>query len=378
MDVLLKIDLDIFALLVLIIIFLSTWKRGYRQEFHGKLFLGLLFSNFLVLSLELAGRAVNGVPGLYSVNVVFNTLLFAVNILPAVFWLLYVHYQLHGEMKGLKRTFIVLAIIFVLHAAVALSSPFTGLMFRIADGNTYVRGPAYAVTAILNFGMTGYAFVYVLAHRGHTERKKFISLLLFPVLPALGGIIQAVVYELTTIWTFMALAVLMIFINVQNKMLYTDFLTGLSNRRQLDEYLRRKISEARESKSFGLVMMDIDDFKKINDTYGHAEGDRALEEIASVISSALRKEDFVARYAGDEFVAVLDTDGEEALEKAVGRIEKAVNERNESSDKPYEITLSIGYDLYSGGQAAGAENFFEEADELMYLRKRAAQEKTAF
>ncbi len=99
-------------------------------------------------------------------------------------------------------------------------------------------------------------------------------MLLFPLLPGVAAIAQIAVYEINVIWSALTLSVFLVYINVQNTRINTDYLTGLSNRRQLDEALVRRIQPRGEA--FGVIMIDLDDFKTINDNHGHSAGDEAL------------------------------------------------------------------------------------------------------
>ncbi len=90
----------------------------------------------------------------------------------------------------------------------------------------------------------------------------------------------------------------------------TDSLTGCANRRALDRRLREELDRARRGgQTITIVLLDIDDFKRINDTYGHPIGDRVLKELAGVLKKELRTIDFLARYGGEEFVVILPQTG---------------------------------------------------------------------
>ncbi|MFW5690013.1 MAG: diguanylate cyclase domain-containing protein, partial [Spirochaetota bacterium] len=339
--------------------------------------LGLLVSNLVLLVLEMATRGLNGVPGDGARTAVWvgNLLLFACNLLPALFWILYVTFHATHDEVRVRRAARVLLVLLGLHALAVFSTPITHLMFTVDSANRFARGSGYAITAALNFGLVGYSFVYTAVKHEAMTRKQLVSMLLFPVFPAVGAVVQVIHYDLPLIWSTLSLSVILVFINVQTELLNTDYLTGLANRRSLHDYLRRKVAEASRSRTFAVLMIDLDDFKSINDRFGHQEGDVALERTARVISSAVRSEDFVARYAGDEFVVVLDIGDREALGRAIARIESALAAYNRDSDKPYVLSFSLGAGIFSESGARDLDRFIQEVDERMYEAKRRRSAK---
>ena len=157
----------------------------------------------------------------------------------------------------------------------------------------------------------------------------------------------------------------------------TDTLTGLFNRRLFDERLNGEMQRShRYGKSFSLMMLDIDHFKKVNDSYGHPAGDAVLRQLAAVLREQTREVDTVARYGGEEFVIVApESDGSSA--KLVGeRIRKAVAGTAFILPDGREIgvTVSIGIACYPRC-ADGAEAMIERADKALYLAKREGRNR---
>jgi two-component system, cell cycle response regulator len=152
---------------------------------------------------------------------------------------------------------------------------------------------------------------------------------------------------------------------------YTDHLTGLYNRRYLMDLLDREFSRTRRSSHpLSLIILDVDNFKEINDQFGHQGGDTALQEIARQFRGELRDYDSAVRFGGDEFVAVLpDTAVQDALMVAE-RIRKAIEEgRFPGRCASLRVTASLGVAVYPGIAEASVEGLIREADSALYRAK---------
>ncbi len=121
-------------------------------------------------------------------------------------------------------------------------------------------------------------------------------------------------------------------------------------------------------------MLDIDNFKRINDTLGHDAGDAALETAVRLVRGSLRSRDFVARYGGDEFYVVLDgISMERDLHLVVDKIQAAARKHNESRRTPFRIEFSVGCAVYNPDSGMDMDHFLKHIDALMYLDKRQKQ-----
>ncbi len=151
----------------------------------------------------------------------------------------------------------------------------------------------------------------------------------------------------------------------------TDYLTGLYNRRYLMESLSREILRAdRKDGSLSLIVIDIDHFKRVNDTYGHQQGDQVLQIVSGIMKKELRSYDIAARFGGEEFFAVLpDVNADEALLVAE-RIRSAVEEfRFENELYDLELTISLGVADLSYLSCQSVDNFIKLADDALYRAK---------
>ncbi|ROR32266.1 GGDEF domain-containing protein [Inmirania thermothiophila] len=154
-----------------------------------------------------------------------------------------------------------------------------------------------------------------------------------------------------------------------------DALTGAGNRAALDEELRRQMDLARRGgHSLGLLMLDLDHFKEINDRLGHAAGDEVLRECAARIRGAMRRSDLLFRYGGEEFVILLPDAGCEAAVALAERIRRAVSARPfRLREETVRVTVSVGIACHRPGEPQAA--LLERADRALYAAKRAGRNR---
>jgi diguanylate cyclase (GGDEF)-like protein len=158
-----------------------------------------------------------------------------------------------------------------------------------------------------------------------------------------------------------------------------DSLTGLLNRRMLDEYLPQLVEKSRDDASPMTVMMiDVDDFKLLNDTLGHAAGDEFLRSLGQLIRSTLRETDFAFRYGGDEFVLVLPEADKAHAEPLSARLSSLVDGITRTLKVPRPPRLSIGMlEVWTLPPATPANEILAQADRLLYEMKVERKRKRA-
>jgi diguanylate cyclase (GGDEF)-like protein len=150
-----------------------------------------------------------------------------------------------------------------------------------------------------------------------------------------------------------------------------DPLTNLSNRRGFSMLCEQPLELAnRTKKPLTLMFVDIDRMKGINDTFGHAEGDRALVDTAGLMVTTFRKSDIIARLGGDEFCALLAESTEEGSKLVVDRLQANVAAFNAGSRRGYTLGLSVGMASYNPDAPCSIETLLERADQAMYRHKR--------
>ncbi|MCZ6698762.1 MAG: diguanylate cyclase [Planctomycetota bacterium] len=165
--------------------------------------------------------------------------------------------------------------------------------------------------------------------------------------------------------------------NALQQMAIRDPLTGLYNRRHFNELLNRLYAEAqRYDTDLTCMMIDLDDFKRVNDTLGHLTGDKLLKRVATVIRSTVRKSDVPVRYGGDEFLVLLPRTSPEAAQQMAKRLLNGFRDDiSNDSTEPFGTSLSIGLASREQDQPPTAEALVSLADEALYLAKSGGKDR---
>lgn len=202
-----------------------------------------------------------------------------------------------------------------------------------------------------------YFVTKVIANR-ITFEKRIYYLILFP---SLGGLIDILFNTQGFLTFFYSLSALFSYIFMHDMAINRDSLTGANNRRYLDSYVYSS------DKKYAVYMIDIDDFKKTNDTYGHDKGDNVLVDLVEILKSSVRTTDSVIRTGGDEFVIIAAMKNDNDIKVIYNRINDNIKKHNQQNK--IKISISIGYDLYSSHLDFNV--FLDNIDKKMYRSKKA-------
>jgi diguanylate cyclase (GGDEF)-like protein len=284
-------------------------------------------------------------------------------------WILYTDYQIKKSEAYVKKIFFILGCIFLLNGFLSVVSLWTGWYFSIDDHNLYHRGDYIWIFLALCYSLILFSFFSVLFNRSKIDKKHYMSLLLFFVPYLIGTTLQVLYLGVSFAWIGMMIAMLILYVNIQVSLLNADHLTGAFNRRQLEGYLSDKIKNNMAKEPFSAILIDLNDFKIINDKYGHNTGDEALKDAVSILRKSLRQSDFIARFGGDEFIVVMDVGNREILNQTTERILNNVACFNSETQKPYRLSFAMGYDVYDSHSKMTYEEFIMKLDRLMYLDK---------
>ncbi|MCL1816297.1 MAG: GGDEF domain-containing protein, partial [Clostridiales bacterium] len=352
---------------LLVLTDLSMNRSPDKYQFRT-ICLMILSTTFTIL-LEMTYDFIGGKPGAPSFFIIsfVNYLFFTAKIIAHTSVILFLDYNIYMDSRRLKKLLYVIFIINGLNIlALALNIPFQ-YMFQITGENLYVRGDFFIVHAIIAYIPLAVIFADVWQGRQHINRRKFFLVLMLMIPIPVGTTLDVLFLQSRLTWPVFCLSLLFAYIFLIHSDNRLDSLTGVANRRSADEYL---LSVARNMKSrvYSIIAIDMDDFKQINDTFGHATGDAALIDAAAILKMSARHTDFVARTGGDEFLIVVPDN--KNVEYTVDRIQKNLADFNVKNKRLYTpIKMSMGYTLYTAGGDMTMDECLSFIDNMMYKEK---------
>ena len=285
------------------------------------------------------------------------------NVMIGYLWAKFIMVHMNIPFSDIRRN--IYRTIGLISIVLLVINIFYPLVFSVSDGR-YQRGFAYIIFLIFAaFYILDSLYLYVKRVKKNGSLKLFpVHIFLIPVI--LGVVIQAFFVEIAITWTSIAISVAGIMTALKNEIIFTDCLTGLYNRVYL-EFLHKRACNKKDCWVSG-IMIDLNGFKQINDNYGHAEGDLALCIVADLLRKSFSEYGVVTRYAGDEFVIMLNTTDDQLIQKIIKSAKKNFVTENEKNDKPYQLSASMGYAITNLSNET-IDDFMNRIDEQMYQDK---------
>lgn len=360
--------------LLLALLVSSHIRRADDEHVEVKLFTIITILTMIACVVDFFMFYVDGKPGLIMrmINMLGNTYCFIANPLFIASWCVYADLRLYHSVARIKKVYRIAMIPAEVMVIIAIVNNFVPLIYFIDEFNVYHRLPLSYVYYLVD---AGYLLLSVIILKNY--EKKYGKVRFFPmylmVMPiVLGCALQAIFFGISLIWVSLAVGLTSIYMSLQNEFSYLDRLTGLYNRAYLDYQLdsARKDNGGR----FGAIMIDVDYFKQINDTYGHSIGDEALIDVARVITLSKPDKAVATRFAGDEFILLVKNTSDREMQSIIESIRDEVNMFNDTENRQYKLSLSLGYSIYDPAKDT-VDDFLKHMDDNMYDEKNAKHAK---
>ena len=374
------IEIDCICLFALMFVVKSMHNKGSmiassKYIYHAGYFTMLVIL-MDILSLLIENKRIGFLNDCIPINYLVNIVYYLGSACSSYLWFMHVEYTIDNVFWSQKKQLLISQIPVFISFILSVMTVFNGVLFYIDSNNSYNRGPYFYLNNIICYSYAIicciHALIVSINIRDYLKKKQLRLLACYIFFPVLFALIQLFFPEIPTILVGMTVPVIYIYTEFLDLQISTDYLTGLNNRNQLMRYFDMLETNPTKDKEIYLFMFDVDSFKKINDTYGHAEGDRALIKTAEILKScAGAYGGFVARLGGDEFTYVAEFESDEYVSEIKAYFEKATAEASKSLE--YTLGLSIGCAKFTPGLKIS--ELFQRADTDMYAVKAARKKQ---
>lgn len=357
---------NLFGLVLMLILLLSRgWMTRVKSR-ESKLLFIMILTVIVGCIVEPLAFILDGIPGKFNHIMVFisNTILFSLNVIIGPCYVTLITSHINKTLSRIQV--IVVFTLCVLEMLMLFINIFVPIIFIVGPDNIYVRKSFFWVYIAVEAGMMLYGLLVFFIARGKGKLLKFFPAWQFFIPIFVGLLLQGLMYGVSVIWPSVGIAVCSTVLCLQNENIFLDKLTGVFNRYYLDEL--KKGFKSEKKGTIGAMMLDMNGFKHINDTYSHEEGDIALKNVSSILKKVIASNGTIVRFAGDEFVILVKTSTKAELDEYKNRINKAFDEYNSTSGKPYKLSVAIGTDLYDLKQG-DVSTLLNSIDSLMYMDK---------
>lgn len=372
----LYIELNIFSIILLLIVYFNLNSvYSSKDATDQRLFKVLVFAVIMILIFDSGMWFFDGkqFPGATMMNYLVTIIYLVLNPSACLLWLLYGDFKINNNTERLKKKLPYYCIPFIINALLVLISIYMGWLFTIDSMNIYHRGAFMFLTPVLSFSYFAIVFFQVAMeakrHNNVIAKETLYYFFIFPIPPIIGALIQMMYYGISVIWIGVVISIFVIFVNVQNNQIYLDQLTHLYNRRYLDSHFNNISSKLGKGNKFFVMMIDVDEFKDINDEYGHLSGDAALIAIADLLKKVGKKQICIIRFGGDEFVLIGRCNGEDEMEAIYDNVLDELEQFNSREKFPFDISVSIGCAIHDELSDINIYEYIRCADVQMYANK---------
>lgn len=366
------IILNFYTALLLILVLIFQGKTINTKS--AEHFVQLVVMTFILVAAETVGHIGELYPENYSIGMKIGYyIIYALDPADYLFTILYINCWLdETKAKFQKEVTLVYRIFMGLNfVLVTISVLFNLDWFYYFDGMNYVRGPYFLVRGAFVLLLCVLVSVYVLINYNAIYTGYVKPILAFPLIAMFGAFLQIFFTDMNMTYASITIGILIVFFYLQTKNLDIDYLTGALNRRGIDIVMENRIKNSLSTgHQFSAIMMDLDRFKEINDTYGHNEGDYALKIVSAILYKVFSDDAAIGRFGGDEFCVISNISSQDELEERIELIDDEMELWNYKSEKPYKLEISKGSMIYNPANSMSVKQFQIAIDELMYIQKR--------
>ena len=355
---------------IIMMAFLLFCRSRNRESIHGddRIYDCMTIVTILGAALETLSFVVDrqSFVGARFLNYLSSSISYLATGVIGFLWCLYVDLHIYKNHARYRRNVRFVAIPLLIELVCVLYNLLgNGFVFSVSADNVYSRG-SFTVIGYLTVYLYFLYSIYLVYH----SQEEGLNLDFFPIFYfmgpcVIGAVVQFLYFGITSSWISVAVSLTFVQMQAYSENISTDSLSGLYNRRYLDRILALK--DHLMQKSVYGIMMDVNDFKQINDLYGHSMGDQAIRVMGDILLKSVPDGGIPIRFAGDEFVVLLVQDDPNAVFETMTEINRRLDVLNRSGAEPFKLSVSMGQAKLD---PSDPETFLREMDERMYEEKR--------
>lgn len=367
-------EINILCMVIMIVIAIKSAVSGFGHSARVRLFRASLWF----------AAAANGFDFLWNLNLrcqwpVNATIMWCIDFLYFVSfglssycWLIFTESRINKSILKSKSILTLLLVPLAVLVTLLIASYFNGCLFYFDAAGNYHRGSLFYLQQILSYCYFCISSLRCLTaifkKENYNHRLDFLTLASFMVAPLIGGVIQIIFQDVPVLSVGIVISFLLAYINIIESLISLDPLTGISNRKKLLQQLLYRLQNIKPDEKLYFLFIDVDKFKRINDSYGHVEGDRVLTDIALLLTRHTTGTDScVGRYGGDEF-AVIFTLKKTMSDDVCARFIECLHDNDITAGGEHKVTLSIGCTECT--QSDSIKDIIARADKEMYEIKK--------
>jgi diguanylate cyclase (GGDEF)-like protein len=382
-------ETEIISTIVLVIILLDSFRRFKSFKIHDKVFICCIGLGIISGLVDIFDSVMPSLTSNLGMLIFSRSMYYIFSTTPALMWFFYlssIAYESERKKLMVWQTFGLAA--FLSYVLVILFNISTHAIFYFDSDLTYHHGFLFNIIYYYCAFYTLMFFLILFMNlKKITNKKLIVYLVMMPLIIWAGLALEMSVPNWLMLGPSYMIAILLAYLFIQNQTTesiidqlsleaYTDKLTGLYNRAKIENQLNIALNS---SKDCGLLLVDIDGLKKINDTLGHPEGDKAIRLVASELKNSLTCTQCIGRIGGDEFAAVITGVKKDELTEEIKNFLTKIDTLSVGSQPEYKIKLSCSIGVaFKDGQKCDINTIYRCSDVALYSVKRKSKDFFAF
>lgn len=358
------------------VLLLSERRCSHNVSLDRIFFLMMCRLNFFLCLLETVAFLVDGrlFYGARAFSLGINTIVFLMNIGFASLWACYADFKLFGDSDRLRKRLPWLLAPALCIAILCIVNLYAEFFFAVSADNIYSRRPLVFIVYGVTYLYLMYGVYLAFRYKRQVDHYLFFPVATFLTPVLVGSVVQFLFYGLALIWPSVAVGLTALHTNLQNEQSSLDALTGLYNRNYLMHYMGYATRQIQRGHRMAGLLLDMDNFKQINDVYGHSAGDAVLRTVGELLHRVTSPHAVAVRYGGDEFVILVPDATPEQMNALLETLKHELAQYNAAGRFPCAVSFSIGT---AETDSTRFDAFFRSMDHSMYGNKRKAHTSNA-